>query len=83
MKKTSFRIMEDENTVKNIVAKYLPSYTETEVEIVEEDGGYTVYVAYDDRNVKIRELEECVMHVMLLDSYLDAWNMIQEYSEEI
>lgn len=83
MKRTSFRIMCGIDDAKNIVSKYLPSYSEDEVEIVEENGGHTVYVVFDDRNVKIRELEECFMHVMMLDSYLDAWNYIQQYSEEI
>lgn len=83
MKRTSFRIMCGTDDAKDIVSKYLPSYSEDEVEIVEENGGHTVYVVFDDRNVKIRELEECFMHMMMLDSYLDAWNYIQQYSEEI
>ena len=83
MKRTSIRLVEDEESVRSILDKYLPSYTEDEVEIVEEDGGYTVYVTYDDTDVKIRELEDCFKAVLMLESYLDAWNMIQQYSENV
>ena len=83
MKRTNFRLIEDFDNVKALLDKYLPSCTEDEIEIVEEDGGYTVYVIYDDTDVKIRELEDCVKAVLMLESYLDAWNMIQQYSEDI
>jgi len=83
MKRTNFRLIEDFDNVKTLLDKYLPSYTEDEIEIIEEDGGYTVYVIYDDTDIKIRELEDCVKAVLMLESYLDAWNMIQQYSEDI
>lgn len=83
MKRTNFRLIEDFDNVKALLDKYLPSWAEDEIEIVEEDGGYTVYVIYDDTDVKIRELEDCVKTVLMLESYLDAWNMIQQYSEDI
>lgn len=83
MKRTNFRLIEDFDNVKALLDKYLPSWAEDEIEIVEEDGGYTVYVIYDDTDVKIRELEDCVKAVLMLESYLDAWNMIQQYSEDI
>ena len=70
------------DNIKSFVQSQLPSYTENEVEIVPDESGYTIYVAYDDTDVKIRELEECFMEVMMLGSLLEAWNMIHEYSEE-
>lgn len=58
MKRTSFGIMSGIDDAKS-VSKYLSSYSEDEVEIVEETAD--MYVVFDDRNVKIRELEECFM----------------------
>ena len=83
MKKTSFRMIEDYDVVKKVIEDYLPSFNEEQIEIVEEDSGYTVNVIYDDTDLSVRELEDCFMHVMLLDNPLDAWNMIQQYSERI
>ncbi len=83
MKKTSFRMIEDYDVVKKVIEDYLPSFNEEQIEIVEEDSGYTVNVIYDDTDLSVRELEDCFMHVMLLDNPLDAWNMIQQYSEKI
>jgi len=81
MKRTSFKVYDDFDNVKQLVDKLLPSYTDDEIEIVEDSAGCTVYVKYDDTDVKIRELEECFMEVMMLENYLDAWNMIVEFSE--
>lgn len=83
MKRISFNMIDDLDTVKGFVKTYLPSYDDNEIEIIENENNYTIYVTFDDTNVKIKELEECFMDIMLLDSYLDAWNYIQENCEKL
>lgn len=83
MKKTSFRLVGTKEKLADFLKKHLPTYEENNlVEVVEENGTYTIYVEYDDTDIMIKELEECFMHVFLYNDYLDAWNMIHDNTEK-
>jgi len=87
MKRTSFLVSGETDEAEQIVSAYLPSFARDMIEIEQADSSFTgivctVYVKYDDTDVSLmRELENCFMHVFMLDDYIDAWNMIQEYTE--
>jgi len=89
MKRTSFLISGETKEAEKIVSDYLPSFEKDSIKIEQSEDSFTgtvctVYVKYDDTDVSLmKELETCFMHVLMLDDYIDAWNMIQEYSENI
>ena len=89
MKRTSFLVSGEIDEAERIVSTYLPSFSKDLIEIEQIDNSLTgtackVYVKYDDTDVSLmRELETCFMHVLMLGDYIDAWNMIHEYSENI
>lgn len=84
MKKTSFLMSGSREHIDEFVNEYIPTFVEKNlVDIVEENNGFTVYIKYDESDLSMKELEECFKHVFFLDDYLDAWNTIQQYSENI